>query len=341
MQRRLQDPHHRHGLTGSGLMPHGLRHRPHRSAAQLVAQGPERQQHQRHEGHQGQLEQQQRQGPGPAAPAPAQGGGQQITGTGQGQPSAGQDSGGQGGQLGVLDQRNPEGAGQVGQTEQGAERQAEAPGAFERAISGATGRRTARPRTAGPRTPEPPAPRLPGPDLRGRCSSSTASGQQNQQTRRRRGRQPVARQLGGGDGEKREHGQQPAGREPMEGNRRGHGAQGPGTQGPPQPQQQQGGNGQAGHHEDRPKEPPGLEVVVHHRGKALEVVVAEEAVPEGAPLPQQGQSIPGQGQQGRQGNPRQGPEPAPQGGRVRLQRGEEQQGEGHQHQGHGPLGENR
>ena len=127
----------------------------------------------------------------------------------------------------------------------------------------------------------------------------------------------------------------------MEGNRRRHGAQGPGTQGPPQPQQQQGGNGQAGHHEDRPKEPPGLEVVVHHRGKALEVVVAEEAVPEGAPLPQQGQSIPGQGQQGRQGNPRQGPEPAPQGGRVRLQRGEEQQGEGHQHQGHGPLGENR
>ena len=154
MQRRLQDPHHRHGLTGSGLMPHGLRHRPHRSAAQLIAQVPERQQHQRHKGHQGELEQQQRQGPGPAAPPPAKAGGQQITDPGQGQPSAGQDPGGQGGQLGVLDQRNPEGAGQIGQTEQGAERQAEAPGAFERAISGATGRGTAESRIARPRSSE-------------------------------------------------------------------------------------------------------------------------------------------------------------------------------------------
>ena len=153
------------------------------------------------------------------------------------------------------------------------------------------------------------------------------------------GGQPVAGQFGGGQGEKAKHHQQPAGGKWAQG--------GPGGLAPPagqglgQPQQQQGRERQAGYHQHRPKKPPGLQVVIHHRGEALQVVISKEALPEGLPLHQQLGAIPGQGHGGGDHQARQRPPQPHQQPWLSLPPGEQGQGQAHQHQGHGPLREHR
>jgi len=80
-------------------------------------------------------------------------------------------------------------------------------------------------------------------------------------------------------------------------------------------------------------------VVVHHAAEALQVVVAEEAVPEGLPLLQQGQAVPGSGHHSGDRHSEHGAQAAHQAGQIALQPAEAQQGEAQQHHRHRPLGQ--
>ena len=82
-------------------------------------------------------------------------------------------------------------------------------------------------------------------------------------------------------------------------------------------------------------------MVVHDAGVALQVVIAEKAVPVGLALPQQGQPIP----RGRQGQGEehagQGPQPPPEPRAVGAKQAKQAEGEGEQHEGHRSLAEHR
>ena len=82
-------------------------------------------------------------------------------------------------------------------------------------------------------------------------------------------------------------------------------------------------------------------MAIHHLGEALQVVVAEEAVPEGPPLHRQLSDIPGQRHQGDDGEAPPGSQPLPELALAALSQPVEQAGEGCQGQGHRSLGEHR
>ena len=279
MQRRLEHAEHRQRLAGPAGGADLSRKLPHRGGPQAIPQLHQRQQHHRHKRCQRQLQGQQAR---QSVLAPAHPGSQQQ---GQGPEGRGQGDPGRGQQL-----RHQGGhlGGHNQRQPQGACRQA--PGQQRREQQA-----------------QPPGP-----------ATAPLGSQGHQQARRRRGRQPVAGQLGGGRREKQQHRQQPAGGEALQGERRSQWlAQAPQALG--QPQQKQGRDRQAGDHQHRPEEPPGRQVVVHHRGEALQIVVAKKALPKRPPLHQQRQAIPGQRHQGGECQSRQGPQPRPQPAQIRLQ----------------------
>ena len=301
VQRRLEHAEHRQGLAGPAGGAGLSRELPHRGGPQPIPQLHQRQQHHRHKRCQRQLQGQQARKSvlAPAHPSPQQQG-QGPAGRGQGHPGRPQQLSNQGGHLGGLNQRQPQGPCRQAPGQQRREQQAQPP-----------------------------------------CPATAPLGRQGyKQARRRRYRQPVAGQLGGGRREKQQHRQQPAGGEALQRVlRRQRLAQAPQALG--QPQQQQGRDRQAGDHQHRPKEPPGRLVVVHHRGEALQIVVAKKALPERLSLHQQRQAIPGQRHQGGECQPRQGPQPRPQPAQIRLQPAKQQQREPQQHHRHRPLGQHR
>ena len=175
--------------------------------------------------------------------------------------------------LGIANQRQPAGGGQETQRQDGGERQRQSPGPAAGAGGGILG------------------------------------GERHQQGRGRNCRQPVTGQLGGRHGEEQQHRHQPTGRKPPQGQRRCRRSPGPC---PPEAQQQQRRAGQTGQHQHQQKKPPGLLVMVHHRGESLQVVIAKETAPEGLPLHQQGRAVPGQGHQRGERQAPEGLEPPPQ-----------------------------
>ena len=108
---------------------------------------------------------------------------------------------------------------------------------------------------------------------------------------------------------------------------------------PCQANQQVGREGQGSHEHHRAEKPPGLQVIVHHGGEALKVVVAEKAVPEGLSFHQQLQDVPGKADQSGEQQPGQRAQPPPGLNEIPSQRSEHQQSETRQHHSNRPLGQ--
>ena len=70
-------------------------------------------------------------------------------------------------------------------------------------------------------------------------------------------------------------------------------------QGLRQPKQQQGGKGQGCHNQNHPEKPPGLEVAVHDRCEALQIVITKKAIPKRLAFDQQFCDVPREADQRR------------------------------------------
>ena len=82
-------------------------------------------------------------------------------------------------------------------------------------------------------------------------------------------------------------------------------------------------------------------MVVHHRGEALQIVVAEEAVPVGATLHRQLDGIPGNGHRRAEPQPSQESQLPPVGDELTLTPGEQGDHQHEEHQAHRALGQHR
>jgi len=289
VQRGLEDAHHRQGFLGPLLLEHQGRHAAHGKLPQTIPQL-----HHRHQGRQderphAQLLHQEPAPSGTGGSPPEQQRRQPAQAEAEGSPlngATGQQRRGEGGHLRFIDQGNPELSGRQAGGQHGNQGQGRSP----------QGR---------------------GPPAR----SQLLRGQGNQKASGGRRGDPVARKFGGRRREEDKDRQQPTGRKALEGLLGRHR---PGTQGSDQARQQQRGEGQRCHHQDRQEKPPGLQVVVHHTGEALKVVVAKKAVPVGLAFHQQLQGVPRQRHRRGQGQAAPGSPEGPKTREIPLQQGKQQ-----------------